>query len=86
MWENIKFKEVPFEIMLKCDGEIKCNHWLLNNSYKTGGIDLTQPMLFNDFIKQIGTYLTSFNCKSLLTQARWYIIDDGVQPDFFIKN
>jgi hypothetical protein len=83
--DEIKYKEVPFEIMLKCDGEIKCECWLLNNSYSTGGIDLRKPMLINEFLKQIGTHLTSMNCSSLFSQAKWFVIDDGVQPDFFMK-
>jgi hypothetical protein len=83
--DQIKWREVPFEIMLKCDGNIKCKHWLLNNRYKTDGIDLTQPMSFNEFIKLIGTYLTGYNCKSLFANAKWYVIDDGIQPDFFLK-
>lgn len=79
--EKIKWREVPFEIMLKCDGEIICKHWLLYNR----DVDLESPMYFGEFIRQISFHLTDFNCKSLFQQAKWYVIDDGVQPDFFIK-
>jgi hypothetical protein len=73
----VEIKEVPFETMLKCDGEIICDCWLLSNSINKYGIDLTKAMLFNDFLKLIGTYLTSLNCKSLFSQAKWFVIDDG---------
>lgn len=77
--DQIKYKEVPFETMLKCDGEIICDCWLLNNSINMHGVDLRQPMLFGEFLRQIGTHLTSFNCQSLFNQAKWYVIDDGIQ-------
>jgi hypothetical protein len=82
--DNIKYKEVPFEIMLKCDGEIMCECWLLHNSTIKYGVDLRKPMLFNEFLAQIGIHLTSMNCSSLFQQAKWYVIDDGIQPYFFM--
>lgn len=82
---GIKYKQVPFEIMLKCDGDIICESWLLHNSLNKYGEDLTQPMLFDHFLKAIGEHLTSMNCKSIFTSGKWYVIDDGVQPDFFIN-
>lgn len=83
--QEIKWREVPFEIMLKCDGEIKCECWLLNNSINKYGVNLRKPMYFNELLKQIGIHLTSMNCQSLFTQSKWYVIDDGVQPDFFMR-
>ena len=83
--DEIKYREVPFEVMLKCDGEIKCECWLLSNSINKYGVDLTQPMLFNEFLRQIGTHLTAMNCQSLFAQSKWYVIDDRIQPDFFMK-
>lgn len=82
---EIKYREVPFEVMLKCDGEIKCDCWLLSNSINKYGVDLKRPMLLNEFIRQIGEHLTAMNCQSLFSQAKWYVIDDGVQPDFFLS-
>lgn len=82
---EIKWRKVPFEIMLKCDGDIKCKCWLLSNSQNKYGVDLREPMSFCVFLKQIGTYLTSMNCQSVFQQAEWYVIDDGIQPDFYIK-
>lgn len=82
---EIKWREVPFEIMLKCDGKILCDCWLLSNSINKYGVDLKKPMMFNEFLRQIGEHLTSLNCSSLFQQAKWYVIDDGVQPDFFIN-
>ncbi|MFS0878290.1 hypothetical protein [Solibacillus isronensis] len=72
-----KWKEVSLEEMLKSDSPIKCDVWLLSNSRIKYGVDLTQPMLFNEFLHLIGTHLTSMNCKSLFKQANWYIIDEG---------
>ena len=82
---EIKYKEVSFEIMLKCDGKIICECWLLHNSIDKYSIDLTKPMYFNELLRHIGTHLTSMNCSSLFEQAKWYVIDDGVQPYFFMK-
>lgn len=82
---NVKWREVPFEIMLKCDGDIKCECWLLSNSINKYGLDLRQPMELNEFLKLIGTHLTSMNCSSLFEQSKWYVIDDGVQPDFYLS-
>lgn len=81
----MKFKEVPFETMINCDGVIICEYWLLDNSINKYGVNLKGPMMFNEFLKQIGTYLTSMNCKALFKYAKWYVIDDGIQPDLFIK-
>ena len=78
---EIKYIEVPFELMLKCDGEIICKCWLLSNSINKYGIDLEKPIYFNKLVKQIGAHLTSMNCQSLFAQARWYVIDDGIQPN-----
>jgi hypothetical protein len=78
------YTQVPFETMLKCDGEIICDCWLLRNSLNKYGIDLTKPMLFNEFLRQIGTHLTPMNCKSLFGQGMWYVIDDGIQPNIFL--
>lgn len=74
---DVKWKEVSFEEMLKSDSPIKCEVWLLSNSKNKYGVDLREPMLFNKFLKLIGTHLTSMNCKSLFEQAKWYIIDEG---------
>lgn len=84
MNNQVKWREVPFEIMLKCDGDIKCECWLLSNSINRYGVDLNQPMALRDFLRLIGTHLTSMNCSSLFEQAKWYVIDDGVQPDFYL--
>ena len=82
--KEVKYKEVPFKIMLKCDGEIICDCWLLSNSINKYGIDLTKPMYFSELLKNIGTYLTSMNCSSIFEQSKWYVIDDGIQPYFFM--
>lgn len=76
---EVKYVEVPFEVMLGCDGEIKCVYSSLSNSINKYGVDLTQPMLFNEFLRQIGTYLTAMNCQMLFKYAKWYVIDDGIQ-------
>lgn len=83
--DNIKYVEVPFDIMLKCDGEIICDYWLLDNSINKYGVDFKRPMLFNTFLKLIGVHLTPMNCKSLFQQTKWYVIDDGIQSKFFIS-
>ena len=75
----IKWVEVPFEVMLRCDGEIKCEYSALSNSINKYGIDLREPMMFNEFLRQIGTHLTSLNCQWLLLHAKWFVIDDGIQ-------
>jgi len=72
------YKEVPFQTMLRSDGKMICEHWLLINSVGRYGVNLGKPMMFNEFLKQIGTYLTPMNCKSVLQQARWYIADDEI--------
>ncbi|PEP21711.1 hypothetical protein CN566_28320 [Bacillus wiedmannii] len=76
---EVKYTEVPFEVMLQCDGEIICECWLLSNSINEFGVDLRKPMFFNEFLRQIGTHLTSMNCQSLFKQAKWYVVDDGIQ-------
>lgn len=83
---EIKWTEVPFNIMLRCDGEIKCESWLLNNSINDYGIDLKEPMMFNEFLRQIGACLTSMNCSQLFNNAKWYVIDDGIQPKIFLED
>lgn len=65
--------EVDFKTMLKADGEIICGHWLFNNSKVKCGIDFTKPMMFNKFIELLGTHYTSFNCKGLFENAKWWI-------------
>ncbi|MRD18500.1 hypothetical protein GH870_11235 [Bacillus thuringiensis] len=77
--EEIKYVEVPFEVMLQCDGDIKCECSLLSNSINKYGVDLREPMLFNEFLRQIGTHLTAMNCQILFKYAKWYVIDDGIQ-------
>lgn len=84
--DDIKFAEVPFEVMVQCDGDIKCECWVLSNSRIRYGVDLQQPMLFNEFLRQIGTHLTPMNCKTVLTDSKWYVIDDGVQVAFYMKD
>lgn len=76
---GIPYVEVPFETMLKCDGDIMCDCWLLNDSVNRYGVDLTKPMPFNKFLELIGKHLTSMNCSSIFRQARWFVISDGIQ-------
>lgn len=83
--EEIKFAEVPFEVMMQCDGDIRCECWVLSNSRNKYGVDLKQPMLFNEFLRQIGTHLTPMNCKTVLTESRWFVIDDDVQVNFYMN-
>ena len=77
------WKEVSFTTMINCDGKVKCDHWLLNNTYKTNGVDLRKPMYFNEFLQEIGRNFSDLNCKFILAQAKWCVIDDGIQPYFF---
>lgn len=70
---NPRLVEVSFEGMLKSDCLIVCEHWTLFNSINEFGIDFTQPMLFREFLQEIGKHLTSMNCKSLFHQAKWYV-------------
>jgi hypothetical protein len=72
-----RYKEVSFKEMLKSDGEIVCDCWLLSNSVNKYGVDLQTPMMLNEFLRQIGTYLTPMNCSSLFNQSKWYVIDEG---------
>jgi len=72
--------------MLKCEGEIKCKHWLLSNSINKHDVDLKQPMLFSEFLVQIGLHLTSLNCQSIFKDSKWFVIDDGVQPKMHLED
>lgn len=78
------WRRVSFDIMLKCDGRIKCDHPLIYDSLNTVGHDLTQPMYLNDFLARIGTLFSQINCQMILASAEWWVIDDGIQPHTFI--
>jgi len=77
--DEIKYVQVPFQVMLHCDGKIKCECWVLSNSRIDYGVDLEQPMMLNEFLHKVGEHLTSMNCKSLFEEAKWFVIDDGTQ-------
>lgn len=80
--------KVDFRAMLRSDCKIVCDHFTLNNSKRKWGIDFTEPMLFDDFLRLIGTNLTPMNCKSLFHDAEWYIWTDDSDElinEYFIK-
>jgi len=74
---GIPYIIVPFETMLKCDGEVICCYWLLNQAMK--GQYCNKPMLLNVILSVMGSSLTAFNCQSVLRHAKWYVINDGIQ-------
>lgn len=83
-----RFVEVDFNSMLNSDCPMVCKHWLLSNSINKYGVDFKQPMMFNEFLQMIGTFMTSLNCKSLFQQAEWYIYtcdSDEIVDKYFRK-
>lgn len=76
-FDGIKFIRVSFETMLKCDGEVICSHWLLNQAMEPQYCN--KPMLLNIILENMGSLLTAFNCQSVLRHANWYVINDGIQ-------
>lgn len=83
---GIPFKEVPFDVAIKCDGDIMCKSPVLHARNRAGGIDLEKPMMFNQFLEQIGKHFTSMNCSIIFAdpETKWYAIDDGVQIEFYM--
>lgn len=65
--DNIRYVELEFEDMLKHDSKVICSHFMLKDK------KYSKPMLFNELLVEIGTDFGSGICKSIFSQAKWYI-------------
>jgi hypothetical protein len=80
--------KLDFDSMLNSDCPIVCRHWLLSNSKNQYGIDFTEPMYFNEFLRNIGEHLSGLNCKGLFKNAEWFIWtcdSDEIIRKYFLK-
>lgn len=77
--DGVIYREVPFEVMMQCDGPMMCDHDSIQNPRTQGVVHMKAPMEFNHFLILAGTYFTKMNLAIVFKEAKWYAIDDGIQ-------
>lgn len=77
--DGVIYREVPFEVMMQCDGPMMCDHDSIQNPRTQGVVHMKAPMEFNHFLILAGTYFTKMNLATVFKEAKWYAIDDGIQ-------